>query len=572
MFKHEISRQRLPPLSIDHCNVLQALVSHLQEFKSHKEKLFTKEGKTSERKMLLKAFDDGIAPNTKVLKKLSSKSICHVIRQMIETEHAPLIPYIACEELFKLNQDKLILDQFQGIIQSIPNFHTTLLSSLLELMNKISFKSQNAENSIIQNLGIYLIRPNESTEELKDLFEKRQYIARVLISSYKTISFEPKSYQEKSNDIKTLPLRLSCIPWTKETIAKLTPLLHYLINTPGDKRDLFQNLQTPGQINKLLNDIHEGKAIGLNDYSLLEIAAVLKRVLQPLEALVNVSAFQLSNKAEDNLDMFIIAVQNLSVYEKNFVRLLFKLFDQIIKQGATVDFLCSAMSNAIFDQIKHILTIDVNEQRQLKQAACLMLCQAKQIVHKISPQPSCFTIVTVVWLCLKLCKRLKRISTALAPPHEEISECTEFISEEKITANDPIPAFHTAPEFNDLICSRLPILQKLFMAFCNHEGTKRIHDIQLVQMLETMEIIPVLTTSEIVAQLSHSIQANRRNINGNRGHSPLRSGLTFEGFVELILILGVKVLSQPEFDAFYPSEFNKMLVVLDIWGFGNDKI
>ncbi|KAH9183014.1 hypothetical protein AeNC1_015012 [Aphanomyces euteiches] len=89
----------LPALARAQCDVLVAFVNHLVAYKAHKTKLFQYEGKPSERKKLLEMFYNGASPTTAALKHVSSRSMSYVIRHVLSTQYAPLLPYAAFQTL-----------------------------------------------------------------------------------------------------------------------------------------------------------------------------------------------------------------------------------------------------------------------------------------------------------------------------------------------------------------------------------------------------------------------------------------------------------------------------------------
>ncbi|OQR83262.1 hypothetical protein ACHHYP_14906 [Achlya hypogyna] len=564
----------LPPLSAAHCGVLQAFVEHLAAHKAHKEKLFTHEGKASERKLLLRAVADGLAPGPKVLKKLSSRSISYVLRQMLEMEHAPLLPYAAytgfARALYATDaaaSNETLLRLIQRELSTMPLVHAALLHALLELMHKVSMQLLLAEESLITHVGVHLARPSEDAADLERTAEDRKLIARRLLAYYQTLTFPsatPMLTPTPEEDICEAPLpspRPSAIglrrrsssgrlAWTQPAVVQVTQLLHHLTCSVGPKRDLFLSLPDAGRIAAVLAETDPAH---YEAYTPPEIAAAVKHAVQALEALLPLESFQLLASVKSPTDAFVGAVRGLPEQERRIVALLLQVFGQAESAGASMDLLSAAMAHAIFYELKHTMAADGNltklrsenaggvgcQHQRLEKAAIDVLTHAKQLAAQLANRPSVFTLGVVLWVIVK---------------------------------------WH--PAFNTVLCSRAPVLRKLFHAFCTStagatgrpavvgpiDSPRRLDDPNLIDLMEAMQLVPAFATAASVIALRRAIQSQRGD------PSSSSTGLPFEGFLELLLTLGMDLLSQPAFDDVYPSALDKVLVILDVWGFGSDTV
>ncbi|KAF0747816.1 hypothetical protein AaE_007581 [Aphanomyces astaci] len=146
----------LPCLPSPQCMVLLALVEHLAAHKAHKSKLFQSEGRPSERKVLLEQFYAGV--HTASLKSFSSRSMSFVLRHVLVTQYAPLLPYVAYDKLVAaMHASNLTVLE----VTAMPISHAKLLHGLLFLMRKVSVQLTVAEDGLVTHLGVHLCRPSE---------------------------------------------------------------------------------------------------------------------------------------------------------------------------------------------------------------------------------------------------------------------------------------------------------------------------------------------------------------------------------------------------------------------------
>ncbi|KDO22414.1 hypothetical protein SPRG_11367 [Saprolegnia parasitica CBS 223.65] len=553
------------------CRVLLALIEHLTLFKAHKEKLFAHEGKASERKLLLRAFEDQLAPSNKLLKKLSSRSISCIVRQKLEMEHAPLLPYEAYPSMVRAlfvpdasTSNATFLKSVQAELDRMPLEHTQVLQALLDLLHKVSTQLLLAEEPLLTHLGVHLARPSENPSDLSPSVEDRKLMARKLLAYYKTLSF-PRAAQGLMTPDETIAIaprpsatmssfrrRSSSgrLAWSPLSLRHVSQLLSHIVHAPDSKRDLFLSLSDGARTASLLSETEVARYAM---YAPHEVAAAVKHVVQPLEALVPLEAFQLrakdetaTNKDGDEDDeravtAFIAALRGLPSSPRHIVRLLLLAFTQAQGDGASIDLLSAAMAHAIFYELKHTVAVTGHDHQQLERAAIGVLKHSARIVQATRPR---FTLYTAVVVLLAVQQMQRRKAPKSLP--DEIST-----------------AFDSDPAFNALLCSRAPVLRKLFHAFCSDAAPRRLDNTKLVGLMEAMHLVPAFLSASSLLALREAIQRDR---------SPVDQGLGFEGFLELTLTLGIELLSRPELDALYPSALDKMLVVLDVWGFGDDAV
>ncbi|EQC42634.1 hypothetical protein SDRG_00362 [Saprolegnia diclina VS20] len=520
----------LPSLRPADCRVLLALIEHLTLFKAHKEKLFAHEGKASERKLLLRAFEEQLPPSNKLLKKLSSRSISCVVRQKLEMEHAPLVPYEAYPSMVRAlfapdasTSNATFLKTVQAELDKMPLEHTQVLHALLDLLHKVSTQLLLAEEPLLTHLGVHLVRPSEAPSDLSPSMDDRKLMARKLLSYYKALSF-PRAKSLLHDEMVPVVPRLSSAPvsavrrrsssgrlaWSPLSLRHVSQLLWHIVHASDSKRDLFLSLSDGARIASLLA---EANAAGYATYAPHEVAAAVKHVVQPLEALVPLEAFELHAKDETSLSeddekneravtAFIAALRGLSSSTRHVVRLLLLALTQAQGDGASIDLLSAAMAHTIFYELKHTVAVTGHDHQQLERAAIGVLKHAARIVQATRPR---FTLFTTVLVLLAVRRMTRRHSPKSLP--EEIST-----------------AFNTDPAFNALLCSRAPVLRKLFHAFCSTASPRRLDNTKLVELMGAMHLVPAFVSASSLLALRDAIQRDRSPANSDtKLHRKLKS-------------------------------------------------
>lgn len=172
----------LPLIPTETSLILKYLVDHLLKHKLHKTQLFVLDGKTQEKKSLLKSIRQGDLPSR--LSSYSSRSISFVIRHLLADCYAPLLSY----DQFPTLVESLECWSVRIVMDAMAPERRGLLDSILLLLYKLALnsggggsQSDNVATMSGETLGAILTRPSE--EELVESLVDRQRIGAFLVEN-----------------------------------------------------------------------------------------------------------------------------------------------------------------------------------------------------------------------------------------------------------------------------------------------------------------------------------------------------------------------------------------------------
>ncbi|KAF0687060.1 Aste57867_21141 [Aphanomyces stellatus] len=399
-------KEHLPVLPSAQCTVLIAFVDHLEAHKAHKQKLFQHEGKPAERKILLDLFYGGVSPTTAALKRFSSRAMSYVIRHVLATQYAPLLPYSAFEKLEVAATSHIYVDAIQDVVTSMPLAHAALLHALCRLLHKVTQQLMIAEEGLIVHLGVHWSRPSEHAIATETLATRKQ-IARRLLAVFSKVAFPSMTTTTQAIDqpIATTARRSSitrrrssCRAWTSDAAQDVNGILCRILASPEDKRDLFLRLASATDTTSTIPSSQTDDALSIHD-----LAGSAKRMLQRCDALVPLDAFNLSTSTS-----FPRAIRSLPRLHRQLLTSLLRCIQQAMADGASMDLLSAALAVHIFDQLKHTSAADIDAHRDLERAAIAVLSRVDTILEQLDVVGSMFRVAAMVVLATR---RLKRRAT-----------------------------------------------------------------------------------------------------------------------------------------------------------------
>lgn len=169
----------LPPVPLETSLVLKYLVDYVLKHKLHKGGLFVLAGKAHERKSLLRTVRRGELPAR--LSSYSSYSICAIVRELLETSFAPLVPYDRFATLTALVSSSRQPRDWRvacSVLNALAPERRGLLESILLVLYKLGLRDETGSlpspSSSSRSLGTILARPSEHDELLETMALREQ--------------------------------------------------------------------------------------------------------------------------------------------------------------------------------------------------------------------------------------------------------------------------------------------------------------------------------------------------------------------------------------------------------------
>ncbi|ETW00461.1 hypothetical protein H310_07082 [Aphanomyces invadans] len=337
----------LPSLPSAQCTVLLALVEHLAAHKAHKSKLFQLEGRPSERKTLLEHVYAGTHPTS--LKPFSSRSMSFVVRHVLATQYAPLLPYPAYDKLVSAVQAPhaaAFTAAVQTELNAMPSAHAKLLQALCLLMDKVCMQLMVAEEGLVVHLGVHLCRPSENPKTLQGTVGLRRNMCTRLLGTFRALDFGGKS-----RVVTPAPghrRRSSCRTWSPSLVQDTERFLAYILASNAPKQDLFLRQPDTSNVQMLLAN----NSIAVDQCPLHDVAGVVKAILHRTDALVPEEMYSLCQDPDGH--KFHLALTHLPPLHRRIVWQLFRCIVQAVQAGASIELLSAALSCHIFSQLKFL--------------------------------------------------------------------------------------------------------------------------------------------------------------------------------------------------------------------------